>query len=272
MKKKFKIIYFLLLVLLVFSFCQGNSPCFSFSSRVSYVTTYPEDHPAIKNDEPVDLVFYFHGAGGEEEDILKSFASGGLDLEKERYYRKNIVFHSFCYDTHFHWASPEITKDSIKKIQRISKKYNTRKIMLIGISSGGTLALNVLSLANNKLKNLISDILAVFPITDYEYTLSHNHSEWLAPELKKHFSQYSNPKKQMKESSPITFVSKIPSHTRIILIEGTRDKVVDSAQVERFYSEIKKINERNQLIKWNTDHDVRPSEKEFEVLVKDLLK
>lgn len=271
------IFIFIIILLIIIPFSKVHVfSSFSSSSKVLYLSTYPEDAIEKKckkcTKEPIDLVFYFHGAGGRVDDFAKPYSFGGLNLEKENKFREDIVFLSFCYDTNFHWASSDIVKDSIAEIHRTVNKFNVRKIILIGISSGGTLALNILSLADKKLQEKITNVLAVFPITDYKYTEQNNKSEWLQEELKKHFAQYKNPEIEEKNSSPITWVSKIPSSVEIALVEGTNDTLVNPAQIEKYYNELKKTNNNSVLIKLETNHLVSPYEKDFSEILNLILR
>ena len=235
-------------------------------------------HTAIENQfdenakKPVDLVFYLNGGGSNESYVLGPFILGGLDVPNlNNFYRKDLVFVSFAFNPSSHWSSPGTVKDVINNIHVISKKYNTRKIILIGISVGGSLALNILSNADNELKSKISKVLAVFPIIDYEYTVKNTKRQNILDDLNKHFSKSKDPKAFMKSSSPITYISNIPNHTKIVLIEGIQDTHVCSNQIEKYYSELKKKNHDAKLIKYNIDHTLEPAEKEFGSLVKSFL-
>lgn len=280
MKKKslsivftFSILTVLIILCIAYFVSQGGGSLFAPNSRVKNVLILPNEENTIKRKDPVDLAVYFYGANCDETWIATPFAAGGLNLTGLKdYYRKDLVFVSFGYDTRFHWSSPDIAKDSIKSIRQVCKKYNVRKIMLIGVSAGGSLALNVLSLADKKLQNQISGVIAVFPIIDYEYTLLHSQRENIIYYLSQHFSKYKDPNQMMRLSSPITYVSRVPDHTKIILIEGTKDTHVGSNQIEKYYSQLIKDKKNAELIKYNVDHLLVELDKEFGDIVKSLLK
>lgn len=223
------------------------------------------------NKKPVDLVFYLNGGGSTEILLLADFLFGGLNIpELNNVYRKDLVFVGFAYDPRLHWSNPEIVRDVIENIYEISSKFNTRKIFIIGISVGGSLALNVLSNADESLKNKITIVLAMFPIIDYDYTFSTTKRENIYTLLKEYFDKFENPKEQMKLSSPINYIDGIPSHTEITLIEGTSDTHVPPEQIEDYYNKLKELKKSVKLLKFNTDH-LSPG-KEFGEVIQNLLR
>lgn len=262
-----KVIFCLLLVFILIAvplcfYLKSNS--FFPSTKVKRVLIYPQDLTFKNNKDKVDLVFFFHGAGCDETFVFSPFSLGGLDLKNTiSLLRDDLVFVSFGYDSPFHWASPDVVKATIKKIKEISKGYKVGKIVLIGVSMGGTLALNVLSIADKDLQNKISDVFAVFPIVDYQYTILNTKRENILSSLKKHFYGFSDPIKLMKLSSPINYVSSIPQNTRIVLVEGLRDTHVGSKIIEDYYNELIKTNTNSILVKWDTDHLVVNFQEDF---------
>ncbi|MBI2995376.1 MAG: prolyl oligopeptidase family serine peptidase [Candidatus Melainabacteria bacterium] len=223
------------------------------------------------NNKPVDLVFYLNGGGSAETLLLADFPFGGLNIpDLNNVYRKDLVFVSFAYDPRFHWSNPEIVRDVVENIHEISSKFNTRKIFIVGISVGGALALNILSNADRDLKDKITNVLAMFPIIDYDYTFSTTKRENIYTLLKEYFDKFENPKEQMKLSSPVNYISGIPSHTEITLIEGTNDTHIPPEQIEDYYNKLKELKRNVKLLKFNTDH-LSPG-KEFGEVIQALLK
>lgn len=274
MNKKLLIIVitsFLAVLILLFGISvlvSGFEIPFLTTSRVKTIFIYPAPNngSTYTHKKPVDFVFYFHGAGCTEKLIVEPFYRGGLNLvEFANIYRKDLIFVSFGYNTRRHWSSPEVTKDTIKKIREIVNKFNTRKIMFIGVSMGGSLALNVLSVADQKLKDLISGVISAFPIIDYQYTISHTKRKNIYDALKEDFSKYKEPLNAMRLSSPATYISGVPDHTKIILIEALMDTHVPPKQIEDYYSELVKLKKDVVLLKYDTDH--LPVEKEYRELV-----
>ena len=276
MKSKQLTIVFSCLVILVilsvlFIYLRENISLFS-PTRVKNVLVYPEAEESYEKKEPVDLVFYFHGANCDESYMFSPFGAGGLNLtDLKNQYRKDLVFVSFGYDTRLHWSSPSITKDSVRSINDLCKKYNVRKIFFVGISAGGSLALNVLSLADEKLQNRIAGVISVFPIIDYNYTFKHTQRQNILRTLQKHFLKFEDPNLEMELSSPITYISKVPSNTKIILIEGIKDTHIGSIQIEKYYEELVKAGKNAELVKFDVDHLLINIGDEFGKIVKSLL-
>lgn len=275
-KKKQLIIFsvttaFILISALYYVLQSGQGLVFT-NSRVQNILIYPDDEEFYKNKKPVDLVFYFFGANRDESAVMESFSRGGLNLmDENEKYRKNLIFISFGYDTKFHWSSPDIAKDTIKSINSLRRKYNVNKIFFVGVSAGGSLALNVLSLADQKLQEHISAVISVFPIIDYKYTYENTKRQNISEYLKVHFLEFKEPDEYMKLSSPITYTSNIPSHTKIILIEGIKDTHVCSNQIEKYYENLKKLNKNVELMKFDTDHVLYNVDKEFGDLIKSVI-
>lgn len=268
----------LILLFSLYVFWQKEGRSLLKPSRVKNIVIYPDTEEYKKI--PIDLVIYFHGSNCDESWVFTSFAAGGLNLIEDQNgnfkrvnngYRENLVFASLGYDTRFHWSSPDVAKDSIKEIKKLIKNYKVNKIILIGVSAGGSLALNFLSLADKEIQDLTTDVVSVFPIIDYEYTYRHTKRENILSYLTEHFSKYKDQLQAMKLSSPITYISKVPVHTKIILIEGTQDTHVCSNQIEKYHNELIKSGRNSELIKYNVDHLLVDLNKEFGELIKSLL-
>ena len=275
--KPYKIVLFtVLLFILILGFYFAYENCLDIPlklSRVRKILIYTDLQNPQNYKQPVDLVVYFHGAGCDETLMRQPYSLGGLDFSNSgNLYRKDIIFASFGYDDSMHWTSPRIVKDTIRVIRYISKQFKIRKIVFIGVSMGGSLALDVLSQADKELKALILGVISVFPIIDYEYTLSHTQQSGLKKHLNDHFVRYKNSVKEMKASSPITYISGIPVATEIILVEGIQDTHVCSNQIESYFERIKNLNEKNKLLKWDVDHRLASVQDDYKKLVVDFLK
>lgn len=267
---KMKIIQITILLSLIISTTNLSSLA-EITKAILYPPPNEKKYEYIYKDKsPVDLIFYFQGCGCNEEVFFKTYRLGGLDLGKKQY-RKNLVFVSFKNAPINHWSSPDATKETIKWIKLIEAKFNTRKVMLIGISMGGALALNVLSLADNNLQKKISNVIVVFPIVDYKYTLNHTKNKVIKESIKTHIFKSKDPIDFMKQSSPISYISKIPDLTKITLVEGKLDMDICSYPIEKYFKLLKNKNKDIELITWNTGHYIEQVSSKYEKLIKSFL-
>ena len=237
------------------------------TSSVKNIILYP-DITKINKEKPVDVLFYFHGAGCTERLVLNPYTSGGLNLlDKKTKYRDDLIIVSLGFTESYHCSSPETVTATIKTIKHIISQYNTRKIYLFGNSMGGSLALNVLSLIDKNIQTKISAVAAVMPVINYEYMLQFSKHENICKPIKDNFYKFHDPIKQMKKSSPINYIDKLPSDTRIILVEGINDTYVGSAQIEKYYKFARRKNNHVELYKWNIDHSFVDVAEEFKGLI-----
>ncbi|MBI2996287.1 MAG: DUF1749 domain-containing protein [Candidatus Melainabacteria bacterium] len=211
----------------------------------------------LRNNNPVDLVFYFHGLGTHEGFILPPFIYGGLDIvEHKEVYRKDLIFIAFHISDENYGAGPEEINDIVKNIKIVASKFNTRKIYLIGASFGGSIVLNVLNYADKELRNKLVGALACFPVTDFEYTLAKTKRENISSYLNRYFDKYKSSKQNIiKYSSPINQTSMIKNDAEVILIEGIKDTHVPPPQIENYYKKLKLKLMNKKLIKVSTDHN-----------------
>ncbi len=204
--------------------------------------------------------------------MLNPYTSGGLNLlDKNIKYRSNLIIFSLGFNNSYHCSSVSAVKSAIKTIKHIIFQLNTQRVYIIGVSMGGSLALNVLSLMDNNLQKKVYSVAAIMPIIDYEYTIKNSKRENIYKPLLEFFNEYNNPKLKMKQSSPINYVNKLPRNTKIILVEGIKDTYVCSSQIEKYYKEAKKRTSNVELVKWNTDHTFVEVEKEFKNLLHSII-
>lgn len=268
MKNKFSILVVVLVFLSSFLFSRANSKITHYVVHAE-ITNY--FNQVFKPQ--VDLVVYLHGAGTDERYIYAPFTVGGIEVhENLKNYRRNLLFISFLFQPQKHWSSLEDAKDLISKLKILQWKYNIRKIIFVGMSVGGSLALNTLSLADSNLQKKITDVVSVFPIVDYQYTIKHTKRKNIYDDLKVHFSMSNDPALFMKESSPITYISKIPKHTKIFLIKGSKDTHVCSNQIDKYYEELKRAGKNVELQTYDMDHDLFQNGERFGNLIKSILK
>lgn len=245
--------------------------------EISHVLIYTATKNFKKeSNKPVDLVFYIHGFGCNELCILNDYSLAGLNLINDptkMFYRKDIVFASFTFKSSSPCSTPILINNALKEIDNIIEKFNTRNIKLIGISLGGTVALNIASLANKKIKDKITNIITVFPITDFEYTFSHISKDSVINNLKKICFNSATPNsEEMKLSSPINYALLIPNNTKITLIEATQDKDVSPHQIEEYYRKLKEHHKKVELVSFKGEHNIGNFSDRFAGIIQAALK
>lgn len=228
-----------------------------------------EDAMSYLGGRPVDLVFFFQGVAN---DIVLPFSYSGLNLAGgKKIYRDDLVFISFDYNSPLHWSSPKTVLSTINAIKYLISSFNTRKVKIIGISMGGALALDILSKGDDDLKSRISDVLVVYPVVDYKYTLSNTKRKNIREMLLKHFFSYKAPFKLMENSSPITFYKSISSKTNLTILEGIYDTHVCSDRIEKYFELVKSVNKNTKLLKWEIDHSLIDMSDRYEKLILSVL-
>lgn len=259
----------ILLAILGFYYTRPYEPEVSIV-RTSIIPDMPlEQARTYLNGKPVDLVFFFQGVAN---DIVLPYSYSGLNLASEKkIYRDDLIFISFDYNRPLHWSSPNTVFLTIKAIKYLISCFNVRSVKIIGISMGGALALDVLSRADLVLKSKISDVLVVYPVIDYKYTLANTKRKSIHDQLLMHFFSYRSPLKLMRDSSPITFYKSISKTTNITILEGVHDTHVCSDRIESYYEKIKSINKNVKLLKWEVDHSLMGFDEQYKSLVLSIL-
>ncbi|MBI2995377.1 MAG: alpha/beta hydrolase fold domain-containing protein [Candidatus Melainabacteria bacterium] len=273
MKKKALLIFFgllLLLSLVMFPPFWKRYPLEAKIINVLIHTPIERQYPANIN-QPVDLVFYFQGAGNDESLLLGPYDLGGFFLSMlGDIYRKDLVFVSFGYDTYWLWPSPKLINETLQEVHTIVNKFNTRRIKFAGVSLGGSVALNLLSQADQNIKSKVSEVLAIFPITDFKYNFLNTKRDNVKSLFKKHFFKFKDPYEQMRLSSPLSYINGIPDDAKITLVEGALDTHVPKEQIEFYFNKLKTLNKQVKLVTFNSDH--KPVEQDFLNLIKAFLK
>lgn len=270
-KKIFLIVIILSFIgIVLFSITRPSEPDIKVQSVFVYPDVKPNEASKYFEGKPVDLVFFFQGI---QTDILAPYSLGGLDIQNQsKVYGRDKVFFTINFNNILHWSSPRAVSESIKVMKDVVRVFNTRSIKIIGISKGGSLVLNILSSADQNLKEKITDAIIVYPVIDYNYTLFHTKRKNIREQLIKHFFLCKNPFQLMKDSSPVTFYKSISKNTNIVLIEGLKDTHVCSNQIEKYYELIKPINKNTKLIKWGVDHLLGEVANDYRDLVLSILK
>lgn len=268
-------VFIALICAVFFYFIKSQKNEISAPSIIEGTIIYPlkDDLRSYNNGKPVNLIFYLHGAGCNENYFASPYDEGGLFLGKNGYdYGIDNVFLSIKFKNRFHWASPKATKDAIVEINNLIKKFNVKSVKIVGISMGGSLALNIASNTFGTLKYKLTKVLAVYPIIDFKYTYQHAGDEKLKDDLKKHFYLEKDSKNLIRESSPITYLDNFPSNVELTLIQGNKDIHVPPEQIENYYIRLSKLGAENcKLLKFDSEHGFENVGREFGEAIKEFV-
>ncbi len=178
-----------------------------------------------KNDT---LIVYLHSLNGDYSEPFKSDGESSLATALIKEF-PGASFLSLDYGTNPSWGSPVARIDISNNLGSTIKVLKIKRIILIGISMGGSTALTYVATAPSYIKDRITGIVAVSPCAN----LTDLYKQTAQPEIKSSLESAfggdpnnKNITKNYEQSSFDTCLAFLPAKIKVGIISATEDKAV----------------------------------------------
>lgn len=229
----------------------------------SYVLAPPLFAP---KDNKYTLLVYLHGMGSnymEPYIVLKKEPI--VDKIHEKY--PSIIFTSLNFGKQTAWGNDKSISDITQNISELTHAYPVHKIILVGTSMGGSVALNYVSQAPDAIKSRITGVVSVEGTGDLAalYNLTKKSVVKLGIARAMGGSPAQTPAAYEK-ASLLKHLDLVPKTIKFSIVSAKKDKTVPSSLQKNLHERLVENGYQNKFIEIDTGHEFPKPEVYLEAL------